>query len=219
MASRPLVSVVTPTKGSDRWPVLFERCIGSVKAQTYEPAEHLIVSGDSWSDDLASRLAAQKATLLNSIEEDILDTGSQARNIGAAAARGQFIAYCDDDTSFRSDHVATLVQALLDHPEADFAYSSFVHHAADGHTEVRGGEPPIFGNIDCSAIMHRKDMLERFGEWPVPNLYPDAEAADRWTRNGAKWRFVASPTFDYYHITEGISYPGRERIRARGYDA
>jgi glycosyltransferase involved in cell wall biosynthesis len=207
----PLVSVITPTKGADRYEVIFERCVPSVQAQTYQPVEHLIVSGEH-SPNLRDQCDAAGVIYWEADEsEPMRDVGSRARNFGVMQANGKYIAYLDDDSAFHPEHIEKLVGMLAGNPTCDFVYSRFVFHWGDGRTQLGGAAPPIFGRIDCSSIVHRSGFLEKFGEWPVPNTYPDAEAASRWLSNGATWMFYGQPTFDYHYETPGVLYPGRER--------
>lgn len=207
----PLVTVVTPTRGVERHQTLLERCIPSVLDQDYDNVEHFVVSGDP-DPELHARLLGS-TTRHEECPEDhgFRDVGSQARNYGVRHAHGEYIAYLDDDSAFHPDHIEKLVGILAANPTCDFVYSRFIFHWGDGRTQLGGAAPPIYGRIDCSSIVHRRDFLEKFGEWPVPNTFPDAEAAARWLANGATWMFYGQPTFDYHYETPGLLYPGRER--------
>ena len=77
------VSVVTPTW--QRRELLLERCIPSVRAQTHQPVEHLVIS-DGPDSELAALLAehAPEVTFLQLPEhlDGTVDYGSRARNHG-----------------------------------------------------------------------------------------------------------------------------------------
>lgn len=213
------VSVIIPTRGRERHETLLTRAIPSAIWQSYSGVECVVVSGDP-DPELAERMknellvpTRQHMPIHLECPEDhsFRDVGSQARNYGVKHANGEYIAYLDDDSAFHPDHIEKLVGMLEANPTCDFVYSRFVFHWGDGRTQLGGAAPPVFGRIDCSSIVHRRDFLEKFGEWPVPNTYPDAEAANRWLSNGATWMFYGQPTFDYHYETPGLLYPGRER--------
>jgi glycosyltransferase involved in cell wall biosynthesis len=218
---RPLVSVVIPTRGSERHRVIRERCLPSLAAQTYPNLEVIVVSGDP-DPQLGLELTQLGIFHLECPEDHSLaDVGSQARNFGAAQAIGEFITYLDDDSALRPQCIERLVGMLEADPSLDFVYPRFYFHYGDipdpEVLDTRGDRPPGYCTIDCTAITHRQGFLERFGQWPVPNIYPDAQAANRWLKAGARWGFCPECLFDYYASTPGLHYPGRDRGAALGW--
>lgn len=85
---KPLVSIIVPTCNSQE---TIEQCLGSVRKQTYEKIETLIV--DRHSTDNTAQLAKRvKANLF------LLDCErSKAKNHGARKARGDFVLFIDSD--------------------------------------------------------------------------------------------------------------------------
>lgn len=186
----PLVSVITPTW--QRHKLLLNHCIPSVQAQTYTNVEHIVVS-----DGPDPQLRELLPDSVRYAELDHWDPevrwGVRARLLGIEMARGQIIAYLDDDNMFRPDHLTVLVQALRGDPFADFAYSRmFVHR---GGYEV-GAEPPVFGQIDTSLLVHRRHLLD-LATWrnSLPTI--DWDLVLRWLVQGARWVFVSRITVDY----------------------
>lgn len=45
-----------------------------------------------------------------------------ARAAGLMAARGEFVAYCDDDDEWKPEHLHTLYSYLVEHEEVDLVY-------------------------------------------------------------------------------------------------
>jgi glycosyltransferase involved in cell wall biosynthesis len=189
----PLVSVVTPTW--QRHDVLLKRCIRSVAMQTYEHVEHIVVS-DGPDDELATLVP--DGVRYEALPDHDPDQrwGTRARLRGIELARGEFIAYLDDDNAFRPDHLSRLVEALLNSPAADFAYSQMVVHQGGGESLV-GAAPPQYCGIDTSIIVHRRELLEQ-ATWrnSLPTI--DWDVVDRWLRAGAGWAWVPLVTVDYY---------------------
>lgn len=204
-----LVSVITPTW--QRADLLMERCIPSVFTQTHAAIEHVVVS-DGPDRALAYRVSQDlwrrprktrplQFAQLNEHVEGAVDYGSRARNRGLELAQGEFVAYLDDDNAYRPGHVQVLVDALNANPEADFAYSRMQTHPSGS---VIGSEPPEYGHLDTSLLMHRAGLPQRHGWWPLPaelvgdKHAPDWGVVERWLNAGARWVHVPQVTVDYW---------------------
>lgn len=196
-----LVSVITPTW--NRHGLLIERCIPSVAGQTWPKVQHVIVS-DGPDRELAVRLAESGAAVtyaeLPGHDPHPQNWGSAARNYGLQLADGELVAYLDDDNAYRPDHLRLLVQALVTYPDADFAYSRML--TTRGYQV--GSEPPAYGQVDTSLLMHRAGLPERAGLWPVPGRVhgdehaPDWAVVESWLAAGAGWVHVPEVTVDYH---------------------
>lgn len=89
----PRVSVVIPTR--DRAPLL-RRALDSVFAQTCADYEVIVVD-DASTDDTASMLAGIADSRLRVLRNAASGGAPRARNLAIAAARGEFVAFLDDD--------------------------------------------------------------------------------------------------------------------------
>lgn len=191
--SDPLVSVVTPTW--DRHGLLVDRCIPSVLAQTYPNVEHVVVS-DGPDPVLRDLVPSDPAIRFAELPQHDWQArwGHWARLAGIDMAKGEIIAYLDDDNAFRPDHLRLLVDALLT-SGADFAYSRMLVRGG-GEYEV-GTPPPAYAQIDTSIIVHRADLLQKATWQPsLPTI--DWDLVSRWLGAGATWTWVAETTVDYY---------------------
>jgi glycosyltransferase involved in cell wall biosynthesis len=188
------ITVITPTW--QRHDILINRCLPSVAAQTV-PVEHIVVSDGP--DPVLRELLASTDVMYIEVDEhhtEGVNVGGWARNRGLEFASGDLIAYLDDDNVFRPDHVELLANALIEHPDRDFAYSQMFRH---GLGDIIGREPPAYGCIDSSIIMHRADTHKKFGSWPTPSEYHiDWQIIEAWLLGGATWVFVPEVTVDYY---------------------
>jgi glycosyltransferase involved in cell wall biosynthesis len=201
-----LVSVITPTW--DRHTLLRSRCMRSIRQQTWPEIEHVVVS-DGPDAVLAEHIEDETTAQGGLVVFDQLPDhnpalsawGSRARNRGLELASGEFIAYLDDDNAYRDAHLSTLVDALQCNPGADFAYSQMLRRPFG---DVVGSDPPQYGCIDTSIIMHRTGLPQRLGMWPSPMpAYTDTHAPDwamvgHWLEGGAKWVHVSQVTVDYW---------------------
>lgn len=94
-----LVSIIIPTyKRSD----MLTRAIESVLGQTYKNVECIVVNdntpGDEYSRILYEMLQQYKQdSRFHFIEQEVHKNGAAARNAGIRAAKGEFIAFLDDD--------------------------------------------------------------------------------------------------------------------------
>ncbi|MBR3039861.1 MAG: glycosyltransferase family 2 protein [Lachnospiraceae bacterium] len=93
-----LVSVIIPTyKRSDS----LKRCIDSVLNQTYRKLELLLVNdntvGDEYSKQLYRLLEGYSDERLIFVEQEKHFNGAVARNVGIRRAKGEYIAFNDDD--------------------------------------------------------------------------------------------------------------------------
>jgi glycosyltransferase involved in cell wall biosynthesis len=189
---RPLVSVVVPTH---RRPESLRRAIASILAQTYEHFEVLVV-GDACPDvDAAISVCTDERVRHWNLPERHDDSGAGPRNYALKAmARGSLVAYLDDDNVWREDHLASLVRLLLEDPRRTFAFASMVY----------GGETiicrrPRHLQIDTSALLHKRFLLDRFGYWRGRDTawFPshDWELVLRW--RGEPWVASLEPTLTY----------------------
>ena len=188
---RPDISVVTPTW--QRHALLTGRCVPSVQAQDCPAAEHLIVC-DGPDPDLP--LIAGTTPLMLTEHRVALNRGLAARQFGAQAARGDLIAYLDDDNAWRRGHLGLLADALAA-SGADFAYSRAFCRNGAGHGYYIGAALPAFGEIDTSLIVHRRELLGR-ADWQPSRGPADWDLVRRWLDRGARWTFVPEVTLDYY---------------------
>jgi glycosyltransferase involved in cell wall biosynthesis len=194
------VSIITPTW--QRHHLLLARAIPSARAQNYTGVmEHIVVS-DGPDPMLKGLLAEEPVTYLECPEHDehSMNFGSTARNWGLDYATGDFIAYLDDDNSWRPDHLSLLIRALEINPEASFSYGLMITHP---HEVVIGSNPPQYTGIDTSMIVQRRQLME-VSRWPHPSAIagdqhaPDWAIVEAWLNGGAKWAHVPQVTVDYY---------------------
>ena len=110
---QPLVSIVMPVHNGQRF---LAAAIDSALGQDYEPVEVIVVD-DGSTDDSADIARARPAVRL--IEQPNGGV-SAARNAGLAAARGELIAFLDQDDVLMPDKLTTQVAALIAEPALDF---------------------------------------------------------------------------------------------------
>ena len=129
----PLVSVIVPSHNRAR---LLERTLRSILAQDMTDLEVVVVD-DGSSDDIASGTPADaRVRVLRNPQPAGV---SAARNRGIAAARGEWIAFCDDDDLWAPEKLARQLTAAQS-TGAHWAYTGDVN--VDGDLRVLSGGPP-----------------------------------------------------------------------------
>src|SRR5689334_5920828 len=111
----PLVSVILCTYNR---PTLLPRALDSVFRQDWHDFEVIVV------DDGSEPAAAVPAAYRDRVRLIRTEHGGAgaARWAGLDAARGTFIAYCDDDDEWKSNHLGVLLNYLREHPDVDLVY-------------------------------------------------------------------------------------------------
>ena len=117
------ISVVIPTRNR---PKAVESCLDALAAQTLPPGSFEVIVVDDGSEP---PLALDPARWAAKFDLKLLrqqNTGpAGARNRGVAEARGEFLAFTDDDCLPTPSWLEKLVAALREHPEALVGGSTF----------------------------------------------------------------------------------------------
>jgi glycosyltransferase involved in cell wall biosynthesis len=175
---QPLVSIIVRTHQGRQG--FLEECLNSLAEQTYAELEIIIVEdGGDESEPLAKAFAAASGRRLNYLSVP-RQGRSRAGNLGLNAARGELLGFLDDDDQFLSEHVAVLVGALRERPEAAAACSL----AYEVPTRVVSREPLAYTEagryvvhrrpfapadllarnfLPIQAVLFRRELFERLG--------------------------------------------------------
>jgi glycosyltransferase involved in cell wall biosynthesis len=104
-----LVSIIVPTSNSSRF---LERCLQSVSKQTYSDVETIVV--DNYSTDETRKIAERYCSKV------VLCKGrrSEARNVGAGFANGEFLLSIDSDMELTSGVVSESVALAKSNSDA-----------------------------------------------------------------------------------------------------
>lgn len=114
--NNPLVSVIIPTyKRADRLPVALQ----SVLSQTYKNIEVIVVNDNDpdteWDKSTEELLVqcARQDNRLTFIHTKGSTGGGAARNYGCHNAKGEYLAFLDDDDEFMPDKIETQLSFML----------------------------------------------------------------------------------------------------------
>ena len=108
----PLVSVIIPTYNRATW---VKEAAASVLAQTIRDYELIVVDDGSTDATLEALISLEGR--LTVLRRESRRGVSAARNLGAAAARGDWLAFLDSDDLWLPDKLARQVDYLRSHPD------------------------------------------------------------------------------------------------------
>ena len=164
------MTVVIPTR--DRWPLLSRTALRSALGQRH--VEHEVVVVDDGSvDDTVERLDEVADPRLRVVRHDRPLGVSRARNAGIAAARGEWVAFLDDDDLWAPDKLGLQLDAVR-RSESEFVYAGAVW-IDDEFRFLYGHEPPdprtlaravlrwnvVWGG--CSNVVVRTEVVRGLG--------------------------------------------------------
>ena len=204
--TRTLCSVLTPTW--QRHDLLLG-AIENVRAQTYRPLEHVIISDGP---DRLTALVAMDALDCAQVADVLVRFATLGRNwstflpnayaaapltVATFLASGDYHLWLSDDERMEPDHIESLVDAL-ESAGADFAYSQACLYRVGQSPEqgyVIGSDPPQLGQI--TNVLYRADLLKR-GLY----VFGDDRASDwatirQWMDAGATWAYVPRCTLTH----------------------
>jgi glycosyltransferase involved in cell wall biosynthesis len=184
----PQVSVVIPTFGR---PELVCRAVRGVLAQTFADIEVIVVVDG---DDPATRQALGQIgdDRLRAIQQPEKRGASAARNAGADAASGEWVAFLDDDDEWLPEKLASQLAAAPPGPAIVMTLSKVVSAAA---TFVRPSRP-YAGDMPIDEWLFGRHSWTRGGESFVQTsslmipraLFADLRFAE--TAQHEEWEFV-----------------------------
>jgi hypothetical protein len=162
----PLVSVPIATLNAAE--LLVDRAIASVRAQTYDRWE-IVVVGDGCTDDTATRveqLGDPRIRFLNlpfrtvypeHPHERWLVSGAAPWNRAVELAQGEWIAPLDDDDEFLPNHMETLLDLALG-CRAEYAYGKLEQVAEPGVEPYIFSFPPELGRIGMQQAIYLRGL-------------------------------------------------------------
>ena len=191
----PLISVVIPTYNHARYVL---ETLDSVFAQTYADYE-VIVINDGSPDDTAARLRPLAEAGRIRYHEQPNAGQSAARNRGLSLARGEFVAFLDDDALWPPGKLAWQVAAVCASPDAGVVYGQVIELGDDRpHPPGDAPEGEVFERfLDAGWIQSpgqaliRRRVLEQVGGFD-PAIW-GTDDWDLWLRLARTTRFCYQP--------------------------
>ena len=197
------VSVIIPAYNGDRY---IAAAIDSVLAQTYSGYEIIVV--DDGSTDKTSEVVKQYGDRVNYLSQTNQGVAA-SRNLGLAAARGEYIAFLDQDDIFLPHKLATQI-ALLDR-DSTLGIVNSGWQIVDERGEVKAAVQPwqqipnldranliIWKPVFLGAMLFRRSWLERSEGFDVSlSQTPDVDLVLRLAMMDCPAAWVEQTTVQY----------------------
>ena len=152
------VSVIIPAYNSEAF---LAEALGSVLAQTYRPAEVIVV--DDGSTDRSADVARSFEGVRYIYQAN--RGPATARNTGIALARGEFIAFLDHDDVWLPNKLEVQMEFLLSHPHVGFTICR-----VENFLDKRFSLPPaartialMKEQINLNTLVIRRGVFDRLG--------------------------------------------------------
>lgn len=129
---RPLVSVITAVRNGAR---TLEVCIDSVRSQTMDSVEHIIID-DASTDATSAMLASRSDHGLTALRLPENRERAVARNVGIALARGEFIAFIDADDTWARDKLERQIKEFEADPGLNVLGTGYLKAESGSAVEV-----------------------------------------------------------------------------------
>ena len=157
-----------------RQPAFLNEALESVSRQTYAPIDIVVVDDGSGEEFVRQYRLPTNARLL--VNEKNIGIAAVSRNRGIAA-RGEYIAFLDQDDVWEPEKIAVQVATMEAQPEAVMHYTQYLRVNAEGaKLERQNPFAPARGEmlkkiirrkaghmVCCSSVMLRKRALEKIG--------------------------------------------------------
>lgn len=213
----PLISVIVPVYNVAK---ILERCVNSIRDQTYQNLEIILV--DDGSTDLSGKFCDAFAKLDSRIKvfHQANQGLSAARNTALDHARGRYITFVDSDDAVQPDLVAYLYELIL-REQAQVSICSFVEVFPDHRRPFispAGPDVQTFGRPAAlqAMLLEQGFTMSAWGKlyaaelfrsvrYPVGKLYEDVGTTYKLILNSQKVVFGHRLLYDYYQNPESIT--------------
>jgi glycosyltransferase involved in cell wall biosynthesis len=190
MSRPPRVSVIIPTYNRT---ALVAEAVASVLAQTWRDFELLVV--DDGSTDHTLEVLSPFREEIKLLRRRTRRGVAAARNLGLAAARGEWLAFLDSDDLWFPEKLARQMAYLARHPQILICQTDEVWVRQGGRVNKPRTHQKVGGRIflqslercfvsPSAVVLHRRLFLEAGG---FDETLPAAEDYDLWLR--LSWRY------------------------------
>ena len=202
------VSIIVPT--FNRATVL-KKTIDSILSQTFTDYELIIISNGS-TDNTSEIVDAYKNSKIKFFYQQGSGSPASPRNQGIRIAKGEYIAFCDDDDLWKKTKLEQQVKLLSDHQNYGVCFTKTIRFSSTKQWKIAEFESVdsksllLHNSVTFSSVIIRKsilDQIECFDELPAISGAEDYELLLRLSKLTS---FICMPK----HLT--LYYSGSERF-------
>ncbi len=205
-------------------PDLAREALLSIHAQTVKPAEILLVDDNSNPENRDKLEGLSSLATIITTPRNVGLAG--ARNFGAENAKGEWLAFLDDDDCFMPDKQERQVRYLEAHPQVKALGGGLTMRTPEGREEYWGGKPTRRLNLAhalcytasmAQALMIRRDVFLELGGFDSRLRHlEDLEFGIRLLASVHETHFLAEPLFIYHRGggRQQLSFEWRKMFRA-----
>ncbi len=169
----PLISCIVPAFNSERY---LKEALDSIRAQTYRPLE-IIVADDGSTDGTAAVVAGYGGQVRYLGQPNA--GPAAARNLGLRAARGEFIAFLDQDDLWHPEKLARQMARFQARPELDLCVSYlrlfWIPELIQEETYYHGHwHPQVVPGYATTTLLARRRLFDTVGWFNTALWFGDA---------------------------------------------
>ncbi len=218
-----MISIIVPVYNKEKD---LQRCIASIKGQTYSDFECILV--DDGSIDGSSSICDEATRVDGRFRVIHKANGglSSARNVGTSAASGEFITYVDSDDSIYENYLERMI-AIQECTSADMVCSQMeiVRGRLESGPNEKGGPicclsskdallSLLYGErvgISACAKLYKASMLEDL-RFPEGRLYEDVRYSCETLLRANKVAVTDEKLYAYFMNGDSITHNVDERV-------
>ena len=204
--SKMVVDSVTVVVPHYNRPDFVREALLSIRNQTVEPTEVLLVDDNSKPENLDKLRGLSSLATIISTPRNVGLAGT--RNFGAQHAKGEWIAFLDDDDCFLPDKQERQIRYLEDHPQVMALGGGAKMVTPEGREEYWGGkitrrltlEDALYYTASMApGLMIRRNVFMELGGFDSRLRYlEDYEFGIRLLDSGHETHFLGEPLFVYH---------------------
>jgi len=212
-ADAPHVSVVIPYYNQPKY---LDQTLKSVKESDYPKIEIIVVNDGSTTEKANHVFEALNGVVKISKENGGL---SSARNVGIAAAKGDFIIPLDSDDLIRPDYIRKGVEALTNNPELGYVSCHAQNFGEITNAYIPVGYVPAmmpYSNTHGKCTnMYRRELFDTCGGYDeVMTSYEDWDLLLTLDDCGVEGDVLPDEMFEYRRHFDSMVYRTANRQRA-----
>ena len=191
MNAQPLVSIITIVYNGEKY---LNKCIDSIKNQTYKNIEYIVIDGGS--TDNTVNIVKSYGDIINVLISEKDEGISDAFNKGIKYATGEIIAILNSDDYFNSDTLELVVDKYNNNSQKKGIYYGDIRYFDNDMSYIRIAELSKmwkFMSIYHPSVFVTSDVYKKIGSFSKDYRYTmDSEFLHRALRNNISFFYINS---------------------------